>query len=70
MPGVPPRKTDGFSWYAVRATRPKRVNSEIFKYCWSSISHDEFVSVKNVLREYNEIKEEIKNPKTSVEYII
>ena len=34
------------------------------------ISHDEFVLVNNVVREYNEIKEEIKNPKTSVEYII
>ena len=28
----------------------------------SYISHDEFFSVNNVLREYNEIKEEIKNP--------
>ena len=36
----------------------------------SYISHDEFVSINNVLREYNEMKEEIKNPKTSVEYII
>ena len=27
----------------------------------SYISHDEFVSVKNMLREYNEMKEEIKN---------
>ena len=36
----------------------------------SYISHDEFVSVNNILREYNEIKEEIKNPKTSVEYTI
>ena len=26
----------------------------------SYISHDEFVSVNNLLREYNEIKEEIK----------
>ena len=34
------------------------------------ISHDQFVLVNNVVREYNEIKEEIKNPKTSVEYII
>ena len=32
--------------------------------------HDEFSSVNNVLREYNEMKEEIKNPETSVEYII
>ena len=36
----------------------------------SYISHDEFESVKNVLREYNEMKEEIKNGETSVEYII
>ena len=66
------RATQKNWWFFMirRACHPKRVNSEIFKYCWSSISHDEFVSVKNVLREYNEIKEEIKNPKTSVEYII
>ena len=36
----------------------------------SYISHDEIVSVNNVFREYNEIKEEIKNPETSMEYII
>ena len=36
------------------------------------ISHDkyEFVSVNNVLREYYELKKEIKNPETSVEYTI
>ena len=33
----------------------------------SYISHDEFVSINNVLKEYNEMKEEI-NPETSVEY--
>ena len=33
----------------------------------SYISHDGFVSVNNVLREYNEMKEETKNPETSVE---
>ena len=33
----------------------------------SYISYDEFVSIKKVLREYNEMKEETK---TSVEYII
>ena len=33
----------------------------------SNISQEEFASVNNVLREYNEVKEEIKNPKTSVE---
>ena len=34
------------------------------------ISHEEIVSVNNVLREYNKIKKEIKNSETSVEYII
>ena len=32
----------------------------------SFINHDEFISVNNVLREYNEMKEEIKDPETSV----
>ena len=32
--------------------------------------HEKFVSVNNVLREYNEMKEEIKNPETSVEHTI
>ena len=32
----------------------------------SYISQDEFVSVNNVLREYNKMKEETKNPETSV----
>ena len=36
----------------------------------SYISHDEFVSVNNGLREYNEMKKEIKNLETSVEYTI
>ena len=36
----------------------------------SYISHDEFVSVNNMLREYNEMKEEIKNPETYMEYTI
>ena len=36
----------------------------------SYISHYEFALVNNVLREYNEMKKEIKNPKISVEYII
>ena len=36
----------------------------------SYISHDEFVSVNDVLRDYNEMKKEIKNPETFVEYII
>ena len=36
----------------------------------SYISHDEFVSINNALREYSKMKEEIKNPETSVENII
>ena len=36
----------------------------------SYFSHGNFFSVNNVLRRYNEMKEEIKNPETSVEYII
>ena len=36
----------------------------------SYISHDEFVLLNNVLREYYEMKEEIKNPETSVEYTL
>ena len=34
------------------------------------ISHDEFVSVTNLLRQYNEMEEEIKNPQNAVEYTI
>ena len=34
----------------------------------SYISHDEFVSINNVLKEYYEMKEGIKSPKTSVGY--
>ena len=36
----------------------------------SSISHDKFVSVNNVLREYYKMYKEIKNSKTFVEYNI
>ena len=36
----------------------------------SDISHVDFVSVNNVLREYYERKKEIKNPKTSLKYTI
>ena len=36
----------------------------------SYISHDKFVSANNILRQYNGMKEEIKHPETSVEYII
>ena len=36
----------------------------------SYISHDNFVSINNALREYNEMKKEIKNPETFVEFTI
>ena len=36
----------------------------------SYINHGEFVSVNNVWRKYYEMEEGIKNPETSVEYII
>ena len=36
----------------------------------SYISYGEFVSVNNVLREYNQMKEKIKNPEASVEFIV
>ena len=36
----------------------------------SYIRHDEFLSVNNLLQDHIEIKEEIKNPGTSVEYFI
>ena len=36
----------------------------------SYISHDVFVLVNNMLREYNEMKEEIKNLQNAVEYTI
>ena len=36
----------------------------------SYINHGEFFLVNNVLRVYNEMKEEIKSPENSVEYTI
>ena len=36
----------------------------------SFVSHNKFVSVSNVLREYNETKKQIKNPQNVVEYAI
>ena len=37
---------------------------------YSYIGYEEFVSVKNVFREYNEMREDIKNPEKAVEYTI
>ena len=36
----------------------------------SYISHDELISLNNVLKEFMEMKEEITNPETSMEYYI
>ena len=36
----------------------------------SYINHDESLSVSNVLRKYNGMKEEVKNPRNAVEYTI
>ena len=36
----------------------------------SNINHDKFVSMNNVIREYNEMKEEIKNHENTVEYTV
>ena len=36
----------------------------------SYINYDEFISVNNMLQEYNEMKKEIKNPKNAVAYTI
>ena len=36
----------------------------------SYVSHDEFILANDVVRQYNEEKEEIKHPETSSEYII
>ena len=40
------------------------------RFIESYINHDKFVSVNNMLREYNEMKKEIKNPKNAAEYNI
>ena len=34
----------------------------------SCINHDQFFSVNNMLRKYNEIKEEINNPENAVAF--
>ena len=38
--------------------------------CHSDIIYKHFVSVNNVLREYNKMKEDIKNPKNAADYPI
>ena len=36
----------------------------------SYINHDKFFYLNNMLREYNEIKDEFKNPENALEYSI
>ena len=36
----------------------------------SYVNHGEFVSVNNLVRRYNGMKEEIKNPENAVEYTV
>ena len=43
------------------------ISKALINWC---ISHDKFVSINNLLREYTEMKEEIKNPETFVEHTI
>ena len=43
------------------------ITKALINWC---IGHHKFVSVNNVLREYNELKEEIKNSQNALEYII
>ena len=55
----------------VRETKLDAIEVLIYKPLIDSyINHEEFVSVNNFLREYNEMKEEIKNSETSMKYAI
>ena len=50
-------------------TKLNTIEAMIFKDPIDScINNEEFVSVNNVWREFNEIKESIKNPENTVEY--
>ena len=55
----------------VRETKLDTIEVLIYKPLIDSyINHEEFVSVNNFLREYNAMKEEIKNSETSMKYAI
>ena len=55
----------------VRETKSDTIEVLIYKPLIDSyINHEEFVSVNNFLREYNAMKEEIKNSETSMKYAI
>ena len=51
-------------------TWKKKKKHDKIAFIDSYINHDKFVPVNNVLKEYNKMKEETKNPKTSMEYAI
>ena len=50
--------------------KKKKKNDTILLRQTAHICHNKFLSVNNVLTEYNKIKDELKIPETSVEYII
>ena len=53
----------------LRKAKLKTIPVLIFKALIDSyISHDEFLSINSVFREYNETKEKRKNPEITVEY--
>ena len=66
------KKSNETHWDSLFIDRNTAVYFDFFRIeYWidSYISHDEIVSVNNLLREYSEIKEEIKNSETSVKYV-
>ena len=62
--------TEGIKKYKAVIMRTKKDDKILLLGRDKLNSHNELVSVNNVLREYNEMKEKIKNPDTSVEYVI
>ena len=52
-------------------TKLNTIDMLVFKVLFDSyINHDQFDSVINVLWEYNEMREEIRNPKNDMEYTL
>ena len=64
------RKTEKKHDHAVLLAKTKWNSIEVLIFKASYINHGKFVSVNNVLRVYNDMKKEIKNPEDAVEYII
>ena len=52
-------------------TKLNTIDMLVFKALFDSyINHDQFDSVINMLWEYNEMREEIRNPKNDMEYTL